>query len=205
MVAVPRRQRAGLDLELLQRIGERRRQVQVVERIVVGPAVHDVGDAVGLAAGDRDGDGRDSSCSCSGRRLGADVARPDRKISSVAWRPFSGISMTCWLSITWPTPVDRVSTVAALAATVTCSPTLPTASATSMVGFGVDLQDDALLHVGVEPLQDDLQRVRADRQVRKHIGAVGAREHRADRAGVGLGDRHLDARQHAAARVLDDT
>ena len=58
VVAVARRQRAGLDLELLQRVGERRRQVQVVERIVVGAAVHDVGDAVGLAAGDRDRDGR---------------------------------------------------------------------------------------------------------------------------------------------------
>ena len=58
VMAVARRQRAGLDLELLQRVGERRRQVQVVERIVVRAAVHDVGDAVGLAAGDRDRHGR---------------------------------------------------------------------------------------------------------------------------------------------------
>ena len=36
---------------------------------------------------------------------GADVARPERKISSVACRPLSGSSMTRWLSITWPTPV----------------------------------------------------------------------------------------------------
>ena len=92
-MAVARRQRAGLDLELLQRVGKRRRQVQVVERIVVRAAVHDVGDAVGLPAGDRDRRRSESSCWCSGRRAGADVARPDRKISSVAWRPLSGSSI----------------------------------------------------------------------------------------------------------------
>ena len=55
--------------------------------------------------------------------------------------------------MTWPTPVDRVSTVAALAVTVTCSPTLPDRQRDVDRGIGVDLQDDALLHVGVESLQ----------------------------------------------------
>jgi hypothetical protein len=39
MVAVLRGQRARFDLELLHRVGERQRQVQVVERIVVGASV----------------------------------------------------------------------------------------------------------------------------------------------------------------------
>src|SRR5437764_272694 len=43
---------------------------------------------------------------------GAAVARPERKISSVAWRPLSGISVTCSWLMTWPTPVDRVSIIA---------------------------------------------------------------------------------------------
>ena len=58
VMPIPRRQRARLDLELLNGIGKRRRQVQVVERVVVGPAVHDVRHPVGLPAGYRDRDGR---------------------------------------------------------------------------------------------------------------------------------------------------
>src|SRR5207248_7526063 len=46
MLAIPGRQGAGFYLELLQRIGKRRRKVQVVEWIVVGAAIHDVGNAV---------------------------------------------------------------------------------------------------------------------------------------------------------------
>ena len=66
---------------------------------------------------------------------GADVARPERKISSVACRPFSGSSMTRWLSMTWPTPVFFVSTSEELAVTVTCSLIAPTASVTLISGF----------------------------------------------------------------------
>ena len=66
---------------------------------------------------------------------GAEVASPDRKISSVAWRPFSGNSMTRWLSITWPTPVFLVSTSVVFAVTVTCSLIAPSASVTFISGF----------------------------------------------------------------------
>ena len=66
---------------------------------------------------------------------GAEVARPDRKISSVACRPLSGSSMTRWLSITWPTPVFLVSTSVEFAVTVTCSLIAPTASVTLISGF----------------------------------------------------------------------
>ena len=66
---------------------------------------------------------------------GADVASPDRKISSVACRPFSGSSITRWLSITWPTPVFFVSTREAFAVTVTCSLIAPTESVTFSSGL----------------------------------------------------------------------
>ena len=38
-----------------------------------------------------------------------------------------------------------------------------------------DLQDDAVLHVGVESLQRDLQLIGADRQIGEDEGAVGGR------------------------------
>ncbi len=52
--AVLRVLRAGLDAELLQRVGERQRQVEVVVGVVVQRAVEHVGDAERLAAGHRD-------------------------------------------------------------------------------------------------------------------------------------------------------
>ena len=66
---------------------------------------------------------------------GADVARPARKISSVACRPLSGNSTTRWLSTTWPMPVECVSTIALFAITVTVSLTVPTAIVTLICGF----------------------------------------------------------------------
>ena len=93
---------------------------------------------------------------------GADVASPARKISSVACRPLSGSSTTRWLSTTWPMPVECVSTIVVLAVTVTCSLTTPTASVDVDLRIRADLQDDAVLHVGVEPLQRDLQLIRTD-------------------------------------------
>src|SRR5256885_15328667 len=46
---------AGLDLELLQRVGERQGKIQIVERIVVGAAIKKIEQPVGQAAahGDR--------------------------------------------------------------------------------------------------------------------------------------------------------
>ena len=50
--AVAGRRGARFELELLQRVGEGQRQVQVVVRVVVGGAVEHVGDAKALTAGD---------------------------------------------------------------------------------------------------------------------------------------------------------
>ena len=58
MVAVTRGQRAGLGLEFLQGVRERHRQVQVIERIVVGATVHQVRHPGRQASGYRDRDGR---------------------------------------------------------------------------------------------------------------------------------------------------
>ena len=56
VLPVLRRQRAGLDLELLQRVWERKRQTQIIDRVVVRPAVHHVSQGtVGAAASYGDG------------------------------------------------------------------------------------------------------------------------------------------------------
>ena len=55
MHAVLRRQRAGFRPELLKRIGERQRKIQVVVRIVVRGSIQDVRDTEGQPAGHRIG------------------------------------------------------------------------------------------------------------------------------------------------------
>ena len=49
-------------------------------------------------------------------------------------RPLSGSSSTRWFSMSWPTPVLRVSTIAALAVTVICSDSSPSDSTTLTAG-----------------------------------------------------------------------
>ena len=55
VVTVAGRQCARLDFEFLDGVGKRRRKIEIVEGIVMGAAIHDVRDAIGLPAchGDR--------------------------------------------------------------------------------------------------------------------------------------------------------
>ena len=56
MLSVLRGQSAGLDFELLQRVGKRKRQTQIIDRIVVRSAVHHISEgAVRAAPGHGDG------------------------------------------------------------------------------------------------------------------------------------------------------
>ena len=77
--------------------------------------------------------------------------------------------------MTWPMPVECVSTIVVFAVTVTCSLMAPTASVDVDLRVRADLQHDAVLHVGVESLQHDLQLIRTDRQIRQHVAAVVSR------------------------------
>ena len=198
VITVARRQRAGLDLELLQRIGERRRQVQAVERIVVRAAVHDVGDAVGLAAGHRDRHGRKIlvGVEVAGRRGGREAGEEDQlgRLPAVE-RQLHDALVVDHLADAGVLGFDqrRVRGHRDLLA--------DRADRERHVDLGVrsDLQHDAVAHVGVESLQHDLQLIGTDRQVRQRVGAVGAGEHRAHRAGVGLGGGDLGAGNRAAA------
>ena len=160
MVAVPRRQRAGLDLELLQRVGKRRRQVQVVERIVVRPAVHDVGDAVGLAAGHRDRHGREVlvGVEVAGRR-GRRQSRQEDQLGRLAavQRQLHDALIVDHLSDAGVLGFDQrgVRRHRDLLA--------DRADGERHVDLGIraDLQHDAVPHVGVEALEHDLAAGRA--------------------------------------------
>ena len=110
--AVLRRHRARLGAELLQRIGERQRQVQVVVRVVVHRAVEDIGDAERQPARQRV---RLAALLPPMLRLvalscGCGTAAGSSAIRSAGLRPLSGSSTMRLLSITWPTPRLRVST-----------------------------------------------------------------------------------------------
>jgi hypothetical protein len=74
------------------------------------------------------------------------------------------------------------------------------------VDFGVraDLQHDAVADVGVEALQDDLELIGSDRQVRDRVGPFCARENRARQTSIGLGDRHFGTRHAGVGRITHD-
>ena len=78
--------------------------------------------------------------------------------------------------MTCPTPVERVSTVALLRGDRHLLADVADRQRDVDRRIGVDLQDDALLHVGVEALEGNFRPVRPDRKVRKDVGAVGAGE-----------------------------
>ena len=69
----------------------------------------------------------------------------------------------------------------------------------------IDLQHDAGLHVGAEPLQRDFQPVGTDGQVRHRPGARGVGDHGARESRGGLRGRHGDARKYGARRVSNDS
>ena len=203
VMPVPRRQRARLHLELLQRVGKRRRQVQVVERIVVRAAVHDVGDAVRLAAGDRDRDRRKIL-------VGVEIACRRGRREAGEENQLGGLS-SVQRQLHHALVVDHLADAGVLRLDeggVRRHRHLLADRADRerdvQLRARSDLQDDAAAHVGVEALQHDLQLVRPDGQVRQRVGAVGAGEHGARHPCIGLRDSDLRARNRTAARVADD-
>ena len=200
VVPVARRQRAGLDLELLDRVGERRGEVQVVEGIVVRAAVHDVRHAVGLAAGDGNRDRRVVlvGVEIPGRRRRRETGEENqlRGLAAVE-RNLVDPLVVDDLSHTRGARFDhgRIGEHRDLFAKVA------DAQRDLDRRVGVDLQDDAVLHVGVEPRERDLELIRPDRQVRKDVATVRPGDDRSGHAGVRFGDGDGCPRQHAAAGV----
>ena len=171
--------------------------------LVVRAAIHDVGHAVGLAAGDRDRHRRIVlvGVEVAGRRRRREAGEEDQLGGLPAVeRQLDDALVVDDLADAGGMRLDhrRVRGHRDLLA--------DRADRERDVDLrvGADLQDDAVLHVGVEPRQRDLQLVGPDRKIGHDVGAVLGGEHRADGAGVGLGDRDVGARQRAAARVAHD-
>ena len=200
MVAISGGQRACLHLEFLQRIGKRRRQVEIVERVVVGRAVHDVGHAVGLPTRHRDGDRRIVLVGVEVRRRRAGrQTRQEDELGGLT--PVQGHFNDALI-------VDDLAH-AGRSGLDERRPRryrhrlgqLPDVQLHIDRRIRLHLQDDAVLDIGGEPLEREAQCVGADRQVRQHVGTVLVGEHGAERAGRCLRRRDLDAWQDESRPV----
>ena len=203
MHAVLRVLRAGLDPELLHRIGKRQRQVQAVVRVVVHRAVEQVRHAERLAAGDRDAAAR--ACRLAARPgLPVSTARAgehDRALPTL--RPSSGSASTASLSMTAPIAGLRVSTSGAAASTVTVSSSAPSAAHRDH-RIAVDLQDDAGLHVGPESRQRRFEAIRVRSAGSAACTIQSRRSPPSRRKPVSVCvSRHRHARQRASACIDD--
>src|SRR5262249_832356 len=70
---------------------------------------------------------------------------------------------------------------------------------------GIDLKDNAGLHIRLEAGQTSLKHIRSKRQTRKDVVSSFIRDRRSLRAGRGLSYGNLDARQNGAALIFDIT
>ena len=122
-------------------------------------------------------------------------------MSCEACRPFSGNPTICSSVIVVPTPVLRVSTIAALAVTVTFSSTAPIFNETLMTGFAPTDSVMPVALVGAEALQLGFELVGTDGQVAQHVLAPLVGDDRTGGAGRDLGHQHVDARKGAAGLI----
>ena len=165
---------AGLNAELLQRVGERERHVDVREVGDVVAAVQQVIGSVALPAGDRHG-GRARII------LAADHVRVRRRRGGAGDHDEVGDLAPVQRQLDDPALVDHLRD--------RVRPGLDHVGAgrdLHVFGDGAhlhddihlhataDLQHDTGLHMRLEAVRRHLQRVRADGQVRKAVGAVGS-------------------------------
>ena len=124
--AEARRQSAGLDIELLQRVRERERQIHVGHRVCIIAAVEKVSRAISLAACDGDRGGTEIILAADHAAAGSGhgSAGKQDQLSGLAAIQRQVSSITC------PTPFWVVSTMPAAATTSTVSAGAPTWSET---------------------------------------------------------------------------
>src|SRR5579872_436034 len=89
VLAVLSSQRTSLDFEFLERIGEWKGEIEIVERIVMCATVEQVGHTVGQATAHRESHSRIFLVGVEISGWGC-IRSPARRISCVAWRPLSG-------------------------------------------------------------------------------------------------------------------
>jgi hypothetical protein len=182
--------------ELLQRVGERQRQVGVVLRVVVHGAVEQIRDAEGKAAADRDVDAAAHAAAVRDTGLHGGAAQHD-EVGDLAPLQRQLVHVLDDVADAAAADVnqrrrrldgDRLREAADFELRVDC-------------WRCADLQDDAGLEIGAEALQHHLEPVRARRQVRHHVGSVPVRHHGPGKACVRLRRCNGDAREYRTAAI----
>ena len=203
--AVLRAERARLDLEFLQRVGERQRQVGVVVRIVVRRAVKQICHARRLSPGDRDqlpalhaATRRDArrAVRLHGRSRERDQiygipAVERQRENALVFHHLSETGVARLDERRRRLHRDRLLDGAERQVHVDDRRV-------------VDLQDDARAHVRFEARQVHVESIRSNRQVRQCVRSICVRDGRSLQTSIGLRRGHVGARQHAAAGVLHD-
>ena len=198
MDAVLRGEAARRDAELLERVGKRQREIDVLLRVVVRGAVERVADAGRQAAGHGNPDAPRRGAVRGFGRLHR-RAREHEQVGDLA---------SLQRELDDPLLLDHRADARA-------AHVHDRRRGFHRHGFferaererrvhrrrRAHLQHEPRLHVGAETLQRNLEAIRAGRQVRDQIGAGIVGDDRARQAGGRLHHRHGGARQHGAARV----
>jgi hypothetical protein len=210
VVAVLRRQRARLNLELLHRVRKRQRQGQVVVGIVVRAPVEHVGHAVRQAS-------RDDNCRAGiTPNAGVERARTRGIAAAFAASREAGLEDQLGELSTVQRQLEHLLVRDDLTdARVACLD--ERRAPLHRDGFlqlaelerhrerrvGADLHHDAGLHIRAEALKRGLKLVRTDRQILEHVRAGVIGHDRTNQARVGLGHGHGHTWKRSAALVLD--
>ena len=196
--AVLRGEAGRRDAEFLQRIGERQRQVGVVLRVVVHGAVEQVGDAEGQAAGHRHVDGSPEAAAVRAAGVDGRAHHHEQRCHLPSLqRQFDD-------PLTFHDLADaRAPHVHERRGRFNGHRFLEGADRQLHVDRrrGGDLQDDARLDVGAEPLERHFEPVWAGGQIRHEVRALTVSDDAARRARVGLGYCHRGSGQRGAAGI----
>ena len=103
--------------------------------------------------------------------------------------------------MTWPTAGLRVSTSGVAASTETVSASSPMAISITISGLALTCRTIPVRWNVRNPERARLQSVRSGGQVGENVVSACVGHSRPDEVGVGLGRRHVDARQDGPARV----
>jgi hypothetical protein len=200
-------QRARLDLELLQRVGERQRQIQVVVGIVVRRAVEQVGDAVGLAARDRERESALRAAETPAGRVQLGLRHDRRQVLDEIGRVPAVQGQLQDPLVVHHLADAHVARLDERRCGLDDHRLFDRAERQLDVDRRAvaDAQHDAGAGIRLEAGEVDLEAVRSNRQVRQRVGAIRVGHGRPLEPGVGLRGADVGAWQHAAAGIFHET